>query len=197
MIKLLIFDIGGVLIKFKEIDYVRYIAKKYHIRVYEFARALFPYIDSMELGTMKLKDVEKSMSEVFDIRNSGLEWDAAYKKLAKVDKRPVALVNRLSRRYKVALLSNVSATRFDIMRTVLIKGLKARGFASCYLHMRKPDPKIYLHVIAKMRVKPQEAIFIDDFAENVVGARRAGLAAIQYKNYPQLIKDLKKKGVMV
>ncbi|MDE1833227.1 MAG: HAD family phosphatase [Candidatus Micrarchaeota archaeon] len=197
MIKLLIFDIGGVLIKFKEIDYVRYIAKKHHLRVYEFARTLFPMIDKMELGELKLRQVEDRMSSMFDINNSGLEWDSAYEKLAKVDKRSIELVKRLSKRYKVVLLSNVSATRYDVMREVLIKHLKARAFASCYLHMRKPEPRIYRYVLSKMGAKPQEAVFIDDFMENVVGARKVGIHALQFKSQGQVSRELRKLGVKV
>ena len=195
MIKLLIFDIGGVLIKFKEIDYVRYIAKKHHLRVYDFARTLFPMIDSMELGVLKVGELEDRMSGIFDIHSSGLEWDSAYEKLAKVNKSSTAMVKRLSKRYKVVLLSNVSETRYDVMRRTLIRNLKVRAFASCYIHMRKPDPKIYRYVLAKMKAKPEEAIFVDDFMENVIGARKAGITAIQFKSAGQIARELRKRGV--
>ncbi|HUY70405.1 MAG TPA: HAD family phosphatase [Candidatus Baltobacteraceae bacterium] len=197
MIKLLIFDIGGVIIKFREIDYVKYIAKKHNFRVYEFARALFPLIDQMELGELRLKDLEDRMSSEFGIKNSGLEWDSAYERLAKVDKDTRALITKLSKTYKVVLLSNVSETRYDVLKRVLIRHLNVRAFASCYLHMRKPDPKIYRYVLSKMGAKPSEAVFVDDLIPNVRGARRVGIAAIQFKSAAQVARELRKHDVTV
>jgi putative hydrolase of the HAD superfamily len=40
-------------------------------------------------------------------------------------------------------------------------------------------------------------VFIDDIAENVVGARAAGLAAILYADTPGLLDALRRSGVEV
>jgi epoxide hydrolase-like predicted phosphatase len=45
--------------------------------------------------------------------------------------------------------------------------------------MRKPNPAIYLHALELLDdVQPEAAVFLDDAAGNVAGARRAGLHAI-------------------
>jgi epoxide hydrolase-like predicted phosphatase len=45
--------------------------------------------------------------------------------------------------------------------------------------MRKPNPAIYLHALELLGgVAPEQAVFLDDAAGNVAGARRAGLHAI-------------------
>lgn len=61
---------------------------------------------------------------------------------------------------------------------------------SCELGMGKPDPAIYLHTCEKLDVLPAEALFVDDKIENVIGAERAGLKAIQFSSVDQLRKDL-------
>ena len=45
--------------------------------------------------------------------------------------------------------------------------------------MRKPNPKIYLYALDQLGgIAPSRAVFLDDAAGNVAGARRAGLSAI-------------------
>ncbi|MDE1810737.1 MAG: HAD family phosphatase [Candidatus Micrarchaeota archaeon] len=195
MIKLLIFDIGGVLIEFNEIDYIRYVAKKHKLSVRSFSRALMPMIDLMEAGRMDLPEVEARMADKLHIPNAWLEWDSTYERIAKPKTDVKKLLVRLSRRYKVVLLSNVSETRYDVMKSDLIHDLKFRTFASCYLKMRKPGPRIYRYVLSKMKVSADEALFVDNLLVNVRGARKVGIRGIQFKSYAQLVRELRKAGI--
>jgi HAD superfamily hydrolase (TIGR01509 family) len=45
----------------------------------------------------------------------------------------------------------------------------------------KPEPKVYLLAAESVGVKPDEALFIDDFIENVEGARRVGMQALHFQ----------------
>ncbi len=44
----------------------------------------------------------------------------------------------------------------------------------------KPNPKIYFRALEKAQKVPWECLFIDDQNKNVIGARNAGMYAIQY-----------------
>lgn len=59
----------------------------------------------------------------------------------------------------------------------------------------KPDPKIYLTAAKLAGVKPSEIFFCDDVMGHVVGAREAGFDAVQYTSTPQLVADLRRRGV--
>ncbi len=65
---------------------------------------------------------------------------------------------------------------------------------SCELGIVKPDPAIYLNAIERLRVKPEEALFIDNLEVNVVGAEAAGLNAVLFTNIEQLSRDLRQRG---
>lgn len=52
------------------------------------------------------------------------------------------------------------------------------------LRIAKPDPSIYAHAAHGLGVHPQHVLFIDDRKENVEGALRAGMQAIQYTDHP-------------
>lgn len=56
--------------------------------------------------------------------------------------------------------------------------------------MMKPDLRIYQLALDRLVVKPEEAVFVDDFAHNIEAARAIGMEAIQFKNTPQTMVDL-------
>lgn len=97
--------------------------------------------------------------------------------------------------YKVPVLTNVTKTmvkynrmkgRYKIFRPV---------FLSCYIGMRKPSPKIFKYVLKKLKMKPHECIFIDDQKRYLKGAKSVGIKTILFKNYRQLVRELKRYGV--
>jgi 2-haloacid dehalogenase len=44
----------------------------------------------------------------------------------------------------------------------------------------KPDPKIYYLAAESVGVQVTEALFVDDFAENIEGARAVGMQALHF-----------------
>ncbi len=60
--------------------------------------------------------------------------------------------------------------------------------------MMKPDPAIYELALKRFRLNPNEAIFIDDNPDNVVGARANGFVAHQFTDASNLRTELAKYG---
>ncbi len=59
---------------------------------------------------------------------------------------------------------------------------------SADVHTVKPDIKIYKHLLEKYSLKAEECLFIDDRADNVDGALKAGMKAVQFRNDFEEIK---------
>ena len=59
----------------------------------------------------------------------------------------------------------------------------------------KPDPKIFAAAAKLAGVSPPEIFYTDDIAGNVDAARMAGFDAVQYTTTPQLVRDLRDRGV--
>ena len=51
---------------------------------------------------------------------------------------------------------------------------------SAYEGVMKPDAEIFERTLARLNSQPQEAIFVDDFAHNIAGAKAVGLHAVHY-----------------
>ena len=56
--------------------------------------------------------------------------------------------------------------------------------------MSKPDPRIYALACARLGVRPDETVFLDDSGLCVTGARRAGIHAIRYRDNAQAIEEI-------
>jgi glucose-1-phosphatase len=192
-IKLIIFDVGGVIDTFDEIQYISYISKKLNIDPLAFSRLLIPLLDKMEISKISLADTQKALSKEFKVSERRLEWNSAFLRLNKVNKDVVALIAKLSKNYKIAILTNVSRSRHIVkMEQYLEKVKYDRIFTSYELRMHKPEHKIYEFVLKKMDTKPNEAIFVDNLITNIEGAKEVGINSIQFITYPKLVKKLKK-----
>lgn len=60
----------------------------------------------------------------------------------------------------------------------------------------KPDPRIYQLILERYNVNPTRALFIDDNAKNVAGAKDVGIEAIQFQSPAQLRHFFKEHGVL-
>ncbi len=110
----------------------------------------------------------------------------------------VAILRRLkARAVPLYVLSNWSAetwghaeARFEWLE--LFDGLVISGFEGT----RKPRPEIFQRLIERFAIVPGRAIFIDDVAANVEGARRAGLRAHHFQGGVGLEAELRGHGLL-
>lgn len=77
---------------------------------------------------------------------------------------------------------------FDRFRDIVVSGDE---------RLMKPDPAIYRLAMHRFGVEANDAVFIDDRADNVAGAESVGMAGIVFTNAPALRRDLKALGLPV
>jgi len=56
--------------------------------------------------------------------------------------------------------------------------------------MSKPDPRIYALACARLGVRPDQTVFIDDTDYCVAGAREVGMHAVRYLDNAQVINEI-------
>jgi putative hydrolase of the HAD superfamily len=61
--------------------------------------------------------------------------------------------------------------------------------------MAKPDPAIYHLCLDKLRVRPEESLFLDDKLLNVEAAQALGMKALQFSTIDRLREDLIAQGL--
>ena len=66
---------------------------------------------------------------------------------------------------------------------------------SYQLHIAKPDPAIYLHVLKELGTGAEETLFLDDKLVNIQAAQALGFKAIQFTTVERLRADLRVAGL--
>jgi 2-haloacid dehalogenase len=79
------------------------------------------------------------------------------------------------------------AALFDRFRDIVVSGDE---------RLIKPDPAIFALAIDRFRLGPGEAVFIDDRADNVAAAERAGLIGHHFRDAATLRADLERLGLL-
>lgn len=114
----------------------------------------------------------------------------------RIDERMLAWVGALhGAGWRTAILSNMPDPLLRSMREHLpwLSGFTHLTF-SCEVGAVKPDEEIYHHCLQGLDVAPHEALFLDDRATNVEGARRLGIHALQFHTPERLAQDLTTAG---
>ena len=70
-----------------------------------------------------------------------------------------------------------------------------RIYLSSSIGLRKPDREAFDHVVAAMGVPAPRIVFFDDLAENIEGARAAGLTAVHVSSTADIARSLDQLGI--
>lgn len=179
MIKGIIFDVGDVIIRIPKRKYHEYLHKKSGLGVAEVEKIIKRSLPRAERGEVRMSVFTKELSGKFGIKSSELQWLMPLKD-AEVDPDMIELVSELHDDYLTAYLTNVDRSRYIYSSRIIGYEHFDFKFVSCYMHMVKPEPRIYRAVLKEMGLKPEEAVFIDNEPENVKSARALGIHAIRF-----------------
>ncbi len=93
---------------------------------------------------------------------------------------------------KMGLLSNGwSSTRRFLEERWHIADIFDDIIVSAEVELAKPDRRIYQLALDRLGVEAEQTIFIDDFIENIQGARELGIHGIHFKDRQIVMEELK------
>ena len=199
MIKAVVLDIGGVLMRTEDQSGRRLLEARYHLPADTVAWLVF---DSDEAAASTIGQVEASVA-----------WQAVQKKLNLseeeleefielfwsgdvFDQAAFDYLRSLSPDYITGILSNAWADAREgfVQRYGMIEGQTVDHILiSAEEGIRKPDPEIYRRLRDTLGVAYEEILFVDDFVKNVEGASALGIQAIHYQPGMNLINQIKSR----
>lgn len=202
MIKNIVFDMGGVLIRFDQ----KFFIERLGISGEDAAlltREVFRSIEwcQMDRGTL---EEEEAFARIRRRLPSHLH-DAA-EKLIQMWDRPILpipgmeeLVARLKERgYRIFLLSNASRRQPEYWARVPVARYFEDTLVSSFYQIVKPMPEIYRLAFEKFGIDPAESLFIDDLPVNCEAAVFCGMDAVVFQgDAAALAEALREKGVRV
>lgn len=122
-------------------------------------------------------------------------WNDIFTEIEGMEK----LLIQLKKHYPLYLISNTNQLHFDHIKKEfphIFRHFK-KTFPSHEMGSRKPEPEIFLKVLKKIKMKPEETVFIDDVQKFLDGAKSVGMNTILFGNREKLVRDLKKMNVKI
>jgi putative hydrolase of the HAD superfamily len=133
---------------------------------------------SVECGEMPQREFEQTMGRLLGVDDHGL----LAKALADLKPRPevVELVERArAKGVLVAALSNSWGTgEYDPYDGWGLDEMFDAVVISDHVHLRKPDPAIFLLTAGKLGLAPSDCLFVDDTEHNLPGAAGLGMGTL-------------------
>lgn len=183
-IKAIIFDFGGVLLRTYDHSYRTRWDDKLGLAHGQFEDYIFngPVGRMAQLGQATWDEVWQEVAQHFNL--SPTEIKQAKDDFFKGDRFDEGLadyIRRLKERYTIGLLSNTWLTDgFALLSRYSLVDAFDVAVTSAELGVMKPDPRIYRAALERAQAQPEQAIFIDDSAPNIVAARDLGMHTVHF-----------------
>ena len=198
--RLVIFDVGGVLVRLEPQRFIQKLAGESGKSVEEITRiAIAPtMIESLELGRLGPKQFLEHLKEQLGIGWSFEEFTTAWNGILSENTDTTWLLQRMHERYQLLAMSNTNVLHHEhILRTWPAFSHLHHWVASYQVGYRKPEPEIYQFALRQADVPPHAAVFVDDLEGHVAMARRLGLTAIHFTDGLELERELRAVGLHV
>lgn len=182
MIKAIIFDIDGVLLDSVDANAL-FFEKMFKSISVKYSRKEYIKLNHLTMwDIIKHFTKEKSEDKIKKIWQAGLEMPYPFD-LIVIPKDAVKVVSELSRKFKLGI---VTARQKKGVESVL-SSCGFRKYIDTIIKFgdyanSKPHPEPLLMALKKLRVKPQEAIYIGDMWSDIACAKSAGVRSVLYKN---------------
>jgi len=195
MIKTIFFDIGGVLLNIYPERTIKYLSEITNLTEKEIENA-FPEKAHHKYEIGEISDFEFFMAvkNELPISNNLTEkqfWNA-WGMLVGAETKVVKIMNELSLKYSVWLLSNTNPYHIlEEERFKLFDNITG-GVYSFEVGSRKPEPDIFNSALKIANTSAEESLFIDDLLVNVKMARSLNFNAIHFKSINNFSNQLNK-----
>jgi putative hydrolase of the HAD superfamily len=145
----------------------------------KFWRAYFRHRDALDRGAGAIaywQAISDDLGTSWDEARMHELWAADFRSWVLVNPAVIEILSDLrAGGTRMALLSNAGADLASYFRN----GPLGDFFEACYvsgeLGLIKPQPEIFLHVLADLSITPAEAVFVDNRDSNVAGAEALGI----------------------
>lgn len=200
-IRNIIFDLGGVLLN---IDYRKTEEAFSRLGISREAQGFNKEIQTeifkqLERGQLSGPDFIREINALIPARTAGEITSAWNAMLLDFPIQRFNLLQKLSEKYRLFLLSNTNIIHLKAFREIIEDAVGWNAFENLFegiglsheLGQRKPDEVIFETLLKKYELRPKETLFIDDTPMHVAAAKKTGINAIHLEDGQQITDLLK------
>ena len=195
MIKLIIFDLYGLILSSGYPDTAKALTKKFGGTPKKYWDIIYKkYFNLAATRKISQKDAWVLATKELNLPISWQEIRKLHYDLMTMDNRLIKLDKELNKKgYTTLVLSkNTRSQLLDNCKRFGIKKKFKNVINTWELNLPKASKKTLNIVLKKFNVKPFEVIYADDQSANLVDAKEIGIKTILVKNYSQFKKELDK-----
>lgn len=194
-IRAVFFDLGGVILRTEFQSPRERLAERVGLTYEELDKIVFASRSSQDASIGKVSEDDHWKFVARALHRPLKERESIHREFFAgdiIDRELIAFIRSLRPRYGTGLISNA----WDGLRPYMEREKFADSFdhltISAEVGVMKPDAAIFQYALEQLEVNPKEAVFVDDFAENVAGCEAVGMHGIHFHSAEQALKDLKK-----
>jgi len=198
---LVLFDMDDVLCRYDRPARIAYLARLAGSTPEAIYAAIWGsgFEDRADDGTLDTDAYLRGYGERIGYRLTLDDWVEARRVATIPCPEILELVRQVRKRARIAVLTNNPILIADQIGRIFpeLPPLFADAvFASAQFRVAKPDPECFRRCVAVLGEAPGDTLFIDDRAEHVEGARRAGLLGYHHTSTPALAEALREFGLL-
>jgi putative hydrolase of the HAD superfamily len=197
--KTLIFDLGRVLVYFDFARAYRALEPFCPCSASEMPKRLFTtdLVQRLETGRISARDFHAGFSQLIKLDLDYDRFCGIWTSIFTHPLLPESLLENLSKRYRLVLLSNTNPIHFEMIRRAYPHLKHFHDLTLSYeVGALKPEEAIYRAALERAGCEPGECFYTDDIPEFVEGGRRAGMDAVQFESRDQLERELRSRRIL-
>jgi putative hydrolase of the HAD superfamily len=193
-IRAVFFDLGGVILRTEYQAPRQQLAERLGLEYDDLDRIVFDSQTGLQAATgaitsrqhweAVMKRLKRPMEEMESIRAEFFAGDI-------IDRDIVNFLRALRSTHKTGLISN----NWSDLRDYLVREKIIDAFdhiiISAEVGVAKPEPGIFRIALEQAGVRPDEAVFVDDFYVNIEGCEKVGMKGIHFKDAQSAMQQLK------
>lgn len=188
-IKLVLFDLLGVLIEDSFISLFKFISKEKGVDYISFMEDNRFDLDELMKGNLTEKEFYTKLIQKYELHE---DLDFLLEKLktgfAKIEESFEILEELKEKNVRMAVLSNMSGDFIEFEKELIqSERFFEKVFFSAQIGCKKPQKEAFEYALNNLNLKPEEIVFVDDKEKNTKVADFLGFKTIVCKN-PESIK---------
>jgi len=196
-IKAVIFDLGGVILRTEYQAPRQHLAERFGMDYDEIEKIVFgsgPNGSAARATVGEITEEEHWLNVMTVLKQPADAYGRIRDEFFAGDVIDLELVNFLRSikpKYKVGLISNAWSGLRDYIVREKFDDAFHHMVISAEVGVAKPSAKIYHIALDQLEVSPNEAVFVDDFIENIKACEKLGIHGIHFRDTEDALKQLK------
>ena len=194
MVRAIFFDFGGVILRTEYQSPRQHLAERLNMEYDDLVRLVFDSETSRKASigvatvdahwAAVMKRLNRPVAEAQSIRDEFFGGDV-------LDRGLIQLMRDLRSKYKIGLISNAWNDLREYIAKQGIADVFDAMIISAEVGVVKPDATIFQIALDQFKVRAKEAMFVDDFKENIEGCEKVGMQGLLFRDPERDIQKLK------